>query len=407
MTQLDVGSSTPHPCPLPHGERGKTQVTFLLSTYNRHDVTLHTIDRLQHCGLAPDQFEIIVVDNASIDGTADAIDALHPDVHLIALDKNRGPCAKNLGIPVARGEFIVFLDDDSFPDARSVAKMLHHFESDPQLGAAVFTITLPDGSRECSAYPEVFIGCGTGFRRSALVQVGGLPESFFMQAEEYDLSLRLLEAGWRVRTFHDLHVSHLKTPGARFNSRVTRFDVRNNLALIARHFPDEWVLPFAWDWAKRYYAISASKGHRLAYFQGLFEGLRKLVVQEERRPVTTDTFETFAKVEATRDRVEEVKKSLNLKQVLFVDLGKNMLPYYLAAKSSGLRVEAVADNRLCKTARHYRGIPIVDDAAAMQLNFDAAIISNLSPVHATQRKNYWRRLTNKPVIDLFETSSAQ
>ena len=52
--------------------------------------------------------------------------------------------------------------------------------------------------RECSAYPDVFIGCGTGFRRQALVEVGGLPEDFFMQAEEYDLSLRLLDAGWTV-----------------------------------------------------------------------------------------------------------------------------------------------------------------------------------------------------------------
>ena len=46
--------------------------------------------------------------------------------------------------------------------------MVEHFEAMPSLGAAVFTVTLPDGSRECSAYPDVFIGCGVGFRRAAL-----------------------------------------------------------------------------------------------------------------------------------------------------------------------------------------------------------------------------------------------
>src|SRR5207248_3299787 len=152
------------------------------------------------------------------------------------------------------------LDDDSFPLPGETARMIDHFENDRRLGAAVFTITLPDGSRECSAYPDVFIGCGTGFRRRALEQVGGLPDDFFMQAEEYDLSLRLLDGGWSVRTFDDLHVTHLKTSQARVSERTIRLDVRNNLTLIGRHFPDQWVRPFALDWMRRYAAIAKAKG---------------------------------------------------------------------------------------------------------------------------------------------------
>lgn len=192
------------------------RVTFLLSTYNRRDITLQTIERGTGCGVSSNAFEIIVIDNASVDGTASAVASLFPDVRLIALPTNRGPCAKNVGIGLCAGNSSSF-DDYLFPDSQSVARMLRHFANDPKLGAVVFTITLPDGSRECSAYPDVFIGCGTGFRRDALLQVGGLPEDFFMQAEEYDLSPRLLDAGWRVRTFQDLHVSHLKTPGVRFS----------------------------------------------------------------------------------------------------------------------------------------------------------------------------------------------
>lgn len=378
------------------------KVSFLISTYNRRDVTLHTLDRLLQCGLAPEEFEIIVVDNASRDGTADAIAAQHPHVRLIRLKQNRGACAKNAGIAQARGQYIIFLDDDSFPDSRSVAKMLHHFANDPRLGAAVFTVTLPDGSRECSAYPDVFIGCGTGFRREALIEVGGLPEDFFMQAEEYDLSLRLIDAGWRVRTFHDLHVSHLKTPGARFSERTTRLDVRNNLMLIARHFPDEWVWPFAWDWMRRYYAIAAAKGHRKAYFAGLIQGLAELISPEHRNPVGSDTFETFAKIQQTEQRLADVKRKLGLHRAIFVDLGKNMLPFHRAAERCGLHIEAIADPRLSTVKRTYRNIPLMTDQSAAQLHFDAAIISNLSPVHAQLRRAQWRHLTDRPVIDLFE-----
>ena len=122
------------------------RVSFIISTYNRRDVLLETLARVKDCGLAENDFEILLVDNASPDGTADAVNISHPDVRLFALESNLGPCAKNVALPEARGKYVVFLDDDSFPLPRAVAKMMHHFEQDAQLGAAVFTITLPDGS---------------------------------------------------------------------------------------------------------------------------------------------------------------------------------------------------------------------------------------------------------------------
>src|SRR5215210_37290 len=140
-------------------------VTFLIAAYNRRDVLLGTLAQLRHCGLPVERFEVILVDNASTDGTADAVARAFPEVILIRERMNRGACAKNTGLPLARGRYVVFLDDDSYPLPGSTARMIRHFEADPSLGAAVFDIQLPDGSRECSAYPNVFIGCGTGFRR--------------------------------------------------------------------------------------------------------------------------------------------------------------------------------------------------------------------------------------------------
>jgi hypothetical protein len=285
--------------------------------------------------------------------------------------------------------------------------MMQHFDADPALGAAVFTITLPDGSRECSAYPNVFIGCGTGFRKRALDQVGGLPDDFFMQAEEYDLSLRLLAAGWEVKTFEDLHVSHLKTPTARSSARTTMLDVRNNLVLITRHFPRRWVVPFVRDWTRRYRYIAHSNGHELAYYKGLLSGLLRVMRPGKRRAVDGVTFERLVRIEETHARLARAKAQLGLTRLVFVDFGKNMLPYWLAARRLDLEVIAIADPKLAGPKRRYRKIPIVSDAEAAKLGFDGVVISNLSPVHAAQRRSAWRRLLSAtrsrvPVIDLFE-----
>ena len=194
-------------------------VSFVLATHNRRAITLDTLNNLLTTGRPTSPFEVIVVDNASTDGTAQAVRTQFPTVTLLAEAQNLGSCAKALGVDRAAGRFVVFLDDDSYPRPGTIDRMIEHFEADPQLAAAGFRVHLPDGREECSAFPDVFIGCGVGFRASALSEVGGLDRALFMQAEEYDLSFRLINAGYQVRTFDDLHVDHLKTPCARRSNR--------------------------------------------------------------------------------------------------------------------------------------------------------------------------------------------
>lgn len=376
-------------------------VTFAISTHNRKDVLRDTLLHLRACGLARGYFETIVVDNASTDGTTEMIRSQFPQTQCIALNQNLGSCAKNLAIEKARGHYVVFLDDDSYPLPGSVPNMICHFEENPNLGAAVFTVHLSDGSRECSAYPDVFIGCGTGFRTDRLRAVGGLPDNFFMQAEEYDLSLRLLAAGWDVRTFDDLHVMHLKTPTARRSWRTMRLDTRNNLMVAAKYFPDEWAGRLIWDWMNRYYRIAASKNQRLAFLAGALQGIAKSIQPGFRNPISAETFSQFTRI----PQIEAAMRRLNARTVLFIDYGKNILPYWLAAQKLGIRVVAIADDRLAGPGA-YRGIPIIKDEIARSLDFDAAIISNSSPVHAQSRLRQWRSMDHRPIIDLLGTARA-
>lgn len=380
-------------------------VSFLISTFNRRDAMLRTLEVLHGPAAGTHPSETIVVDNAGADGTCQAIRQNFPKVHILRQSINRGPCAKNLGLPVARGEYVVFLDDDSFPQPHSIDRMVGHFRSRPKLGAAAFDVELTDGSHECSAYPQVFTGCGVGLRADAIAEVGGLPEDFFMAAEEYDLALRLLDAGWTVQRFADLRVTHLKAPQSRYPARIARLDVRNNLHLIAKYFPDEFVQPFAWDWTNRYRMMAKVNGTNLAFYRGLASGLNRLLRREGRRPMRPEAFEMFAKVQWIEETMSRMARQTGAKRILLIDLGKNIYPYWRAARRSGLEIAAIADERLGGRAFRYRGIPVVTDSVAEVLNFDAAVVSNLSPVQAPLRQQAWQTRINRPIHDFqrFET----
>ncbi len=187
-------------------------VSFVLATYNRCEAARLTLESLQSLRMEVQGAEIIVVDNGSRDGTAEMVRRSFPHVRLLVLRRNIGSCAKAVGVDRARGEYVVFLDDDSHPRAGSVARMLEHFRANPRLAQAGYTVHLPDGRLEGGALPGVYVGCGVGFRRDALRAVGNLDRTLFMQAEEYDLSFRLVRAGYGIAVLDDLHVEHMKTP---------------------------------------------------------------------------------------------------------------------------------------------------------------------------------------------------
>ena len=380
-------------------DRPRPRVSFVIATYNRRDVFLRTLRRVQACGLPMSEFETLVVDNASSDGTTDAVVRTFPKVRVIRLQSNQGPCAKNAALRRASGEYVVFLDDDSFPQPGSISRLISHFQSNPNLGAAVFTINLPDGSRECSAYPDVCIGCGTGFRRKALEEAGGLPEDFFMAAEEYDLSLRLLGAGWQVQTFDDLQVMHLKSSVSRFPGRVVRLDARNNAILAMRYFPERWRTRYVSAWLQRYQLMAGVNGNTKAFLLGASEGILR-GMQVEHTPIGTAAFERFSRVEQIYQGMAKAASIGNWRRVLMVDLGKNFIAWHDAAERLGLEIVGIADQRLGGRGLDYRGIPLLNDEQAMTCGFNAAVISNLSPVHSAERLWQWKRRVGEAAVDL-------
>ena len=373
-------------------------VSFVLATHNRRAVVGHTLSQLRACGLERDAYEVIVVDNASTDGTVEDLPA-KSDV-LVRLERNRGSCAKAVGVSRAKGNYIVFLDDDSFPRPGAVTRMVAHFEADRKLGAAGFAVHLPDGSQEGGALPDVFLGCGVGFRAEALKACGGLDLSFFMQAEEYDLAFRMAMSGWGVRVFDDLHVDHFKTPCARRSERTTFYDIRNNLRVIGRFVPLRCHDAYRQDCMQRYRWLADVDGHGASFARGLSAG--RLQGISERRThrrfrLSRDVFERFFRWEELTRHMIALRRE-GMRRILFADLGKNVFAYHRAAIEAGLAVAAIGDDRFSLPGRRYRGLSIVRWEVAANMDVDGIVVANSSPVHGTAT---WERIASAVAMPVY------
>ncbi|MFN0136613.1 MAG: glycosyltransferase family 2 protein [Phycisphaerae bacterium] len=361
-------------------------VSVVLATYNRREAVVNTLDQLERCGLDRRDYEVIVVDNCSTDGTDDALAGRSGVTH-VRLDQNMGSCAKAVGVDRAKGPLLLFLDDDSYPRPDCMKRMLDAFERHRMLAAAGFTVHLPDDSQECSALPHVFVGCGVGLRTRAVRHVGGLDRTFFMQAEEYDLSFRLLQAGMQVEVFADLQVDHLKSPQARRSERTTLLDIRNNLRVIGRYLPQPAANVYAQDWIRRYAWMAASAGHSTPFRQGLARGKR--LAHAERRlfkpwRMSQPALEQVFSWRLVSEQMAELAAT-GVRRIVLADLGKNAYAFVRAAGACGVQILALADNRFATQHRRYRGVPIVTVDEAYSQKPDAVVIANTSYVHATRR----------------------
>lgn len=382
------------------------RISIVIATRNRAGALARTLSELEHLEIPRDEIEVIVVDNASTDESR-SVAGERAD-RLIALPVNEGSCAKQRGAAVSCGEFVVFLDDDSFPHAGSLSRMIEHFENNPTLGAAGFRVQLESGGFECGALPNVFVGCGVGFRRDALQRAGGLDRTFFMQAEEYDLAFRIRSAGSGVETFDNLLVTHLKTPRSRRSERTCFYDIRNNLRVAGRHIPGEYYADIRDDLLLRYRWLADTDEHGPAFERGARTGLALAAIERRRSKkwrLPAEAFESFYRYEEIARRFREMADG-GIRRISLLDFGKNALAFVRGAERAGIEIAAIADDRFSASERRYRGIPIVTRDEALSQCCEAYVISNCAGEFAARSAADARSRTNRPVFDWFGSQAS-
>lgn len=206
------------------------RVGVVVITRDRRDRLLHTLDRL---AALPERPPVVVVDNASTDGTADAVRVRHPQMQLLVLPTNAGAPARTVGAARLTTPYVAFSDDDSWwqPGALETAARL--LDSHPRLAliAAATRVgpeQLPDpldeilaasplGTADDLPGPSVlgFLACASVARREAFLQAGGFHPVLHFGGEENLLALDLTARGWGVAHCAEVVAHHDPGPDPR------------------------------------------------------------------------------------------------------------------------------------------------------------------------------------------------
>ena len=243
----------------PSAENQIIDVSIVIVSFNTRDVTRQCLEDVRkHAGAV--RHEVLVVDNASADRSADMVAAEFPEVHLIRSDDNRGFAGgNNPAMKIARGRYILLLNSDAFLSGGALEKTLQYLDDHPSIGVLGCKLTYPDGTMQASArmlpgplnkilhitglaarFPgSKFFGrvdytwwdhseprtvgwvVGAYFliRRETMEDIGVLDEQYFLYFEEIDYCLTARRAGWEVVFYPHAEIVHIggqstvKVPG--------------------------------------------------------------------------------------------------------------------------------------------------------------------------------------------------
>jgi GT2 family glycosyltransferase len=239
-------------------------VTVVVVTHRAADFLRATLD-----GLAAQRVphRLLMVDNASTDGTAEILAAAVAPYDILRLPANAGFAGGvAAALPLVRTRYLALLNDDAVPDPDWLAALLRAAEDDTAAAAWTSLMVLADrpdtvnnrGAAFNSAWYGIDVGAGEpvaavpagtrqvfGFcggaallRTAAVRAVGGFPADFFLYYEDLETSWRLRRAGWVIRTVPDAKVLHRHAATSDRRSEMFHFyNERNRVLTLIRCAP--------------------------------------------------------------------------------------------------------------------------------------------------------------------------
>ena len=381
------------------------KLSYVIVTHQRREPLLRTLDVLTNRTALPrSQWETWVVDNGSTDGTVEAVRGRFPSVNLIRRPGNEGVWARSYAFGPARGQYLILLDDDSYPLGDAAERSMAHLDRSPHCAAVVGRVVLPDGSLEACAMPSVMLSGAVCLRKTITEKVGGFRREFFRKAGEYDFSFRIWEAGYSIERFEDVVYRHDKFMGGRSSSLAHRMDLRNNLILVERYLPERLRAEYRRDWSQRYAALAAAAGFRGAARVGRLEAAlwRAREAAVGRQTLAPHAVESIFGLRRQAEAIVAWTRDNNVRRVVIADFAKNLYATYRGCVDAGLSVSAIADNHPAFARSAYRGVPILHDAEALATRPDGVVIANVNPAQVDAVERRVRTRFGGPVLRLWE-----
>lgn len=258
-----------------------TTLSLVVLSHNRKDALLATLAALGS-DEATSHAELIVVDNASSDGSVEAVRDRFPHARLVALDTNVGVAAFNRGVAEATGDVVLVLDDDAIPEPGAVARAMQLLRDRPEAWAVTLHPRHPsDGKSEWSFADQSpsddwpVMGCANLVRRWAWARAGGYESAFFLYRNDTDLALKIRALGGRVLFDPALVVRHHSPIAKRKSNRWLRCATRNWIWMARRHGAGADRLKailIGWAWAHKLAGLNPVRHARVigGVAQGLF-----------------------------------------------------------------------------------------------------------------------------------------
>lgn len=290
-------------------------ISVVIITWNRKTDILKTIQAVY--SQAYEQFEIIVVDNGSKDGTVEAVAQMYPEVKLISLDRNMGVSyARNAGIAIAEGEIIVCLDSDAGPCDDMFANLVKKFKLEPKLGVVnskivnaytkqIDNIAGWSYSENDLAFQDTeflsfsFSEGGCAIRRDVFDKVGPFWEHLFFGYEGMEFSLRVLDAGYDILYYPDSLVFHRASPQARiYGGEREKMLFNHCLSVYLLRFPWWMLLIFVPLKSAATFLRGAKRGYLLNVLCGWMDFLQQSPsILKERKPIRNATALYYLKLQ--------------------------------------------------------------------------------------------------------------
>jgi GT2 family glycosyltransferase len=277
----DPGSDAPAPV-----------LTVIVVSYNTRDLTLACLRTLYAETRTP--FRCIVWDNASADGSADAVARAFPQATLVRSPGNLGfAAANNRAAELAQTEWLLLLNPDTEVQDGAVDRLLAFSRAHPEAGITGGRTVFPDGTlnpsscwmrptlwsvfchsvgltgafrgssllnpegmggwqRDSVRRVDIVVGCFLMIRRALWTELGGFDLKYFMYGEEADLCLRARAQGFRPMITPDAQIMHLVGASSGKLAHKVAMVAQARCTLIRDHWPG-WQVPFGlaimWLWA--------------------------------------------------------------------------------------------------------------------------------------------------------------